>query len=81
MAEPIALTIGDVVELRKAHPCGGKVWRVLRVGLDIGIECLTCQRYVLVPRRRFERDIKRFVERSLDPDTPQTGDGFGGAVL
>lgn len=68
MAEPIALTIGDVVELRKAHPCGGRLWRVLRVGLDIGVECLTCQRYVLVPRRRFERDIKRFVERANDSE-------------
>lgn len=67
MSEPIPLAIGDVVELCKAHPCGGRVWRVLRVGLDIGVECLTCQRYVLVPRRRFERGIKRFVERSLAP--------------
>ncbi len=63
MPDPIPLAIGDVVELRKAHPCGGKVWRIMRVGLDIGAECLTCQRYVLTPRRRFERGIKRFVER------------------
>lgn len=61
---PLALQIGDVVELRKAHPCGGLTWRVLRVGADIGIECLTCHRYVLVPRRRLESRIKRFVERA-----------------
>ncbi len=61
---PLALQIGDVVELRKAHPCGGVTWRVLRVGADIGIECLTCRRYVLVPRRRLESRIKRFVERA-----------------
>jgi hypothetical protein len=66
------VSVGDVVELRKAHPCGGKTWRVLRVGLDIGLECTTCNRYVLVPRRRFERSVKRFISRSevssSDPD-------------
>ncbi|MGC9347154.1 MAG: DUF951 domain-containing protein [Anaerolineae bacterium] len=67
MRGPIELRVGDVVELRKPHPCGGKTWRVLRVGLDIGIECLTCRRYVLVPRRRFESRVKRFVERGEPP--------------
>ncbi|HHE71905.1 MAG TPA: DUF951 domain-containing protein [Chloroflexi bacterium] len=63
MREPIELHVGDVVELRKPHPCGGRTWRILRVGLDIGIECLTCGRYVLVPRRKLEGRIKRFLER------------------
>ena len=61
MKAPIDLFIGDVIELRKPHPCGGTVWRVLRVGLDVGIECSTCQRYVLVPRSRLESRLKRFV--------------------
>ncbi len=63
MPEPIDLYLGDIVELRKPHPCGGLRWRILRVGLDIGIECLTCGRYVLVQRRRFESRIRRFIER------------------
>ena len=72
---PLDLQIDDVVELRKAHPCGGLTWRILRVGADIGIECLTCQRYVLVPRRRLESRIKRFVETEQHllkplPDVP-----------
>jgi hypothetical protein len=62
MKPPLVLNVGDVVELRKPHPCGGKTWRILRVGADIGAECLTCQRYVLVPRRRFESRIKRFLK-------------------
>ncbi|HQE92535.1 MAG TPA: DUF951 domain-containing protein [Anaerolineae bacterium] len=61
---PLLLQVGDVVELRKAHPCGGHTWRILRVGVDVGIECLTCRRYVLVPRSRFEARLKRFVERA-----------------
>jgi hypothetical protein len=63
MADFVEFRVGDIVELRKLHPCGGKEWRVQRVGLDIGIECLTCERYVLVPRRRLETRMKRFVER------------------
>jgi hypothetical protein len=63
MKGPLDLRIGDVVELRKPHPCGGTTWRVERVGADIGAECLTCGHYVMMPRRRFELSIKRFLER------------------
>ncbi len=79
MAEPVELHIGDVVELRKPHPCGGRTWRILRVGLDIGIECQTCGRYVLVPRRRFEGRIKRFIERG-SPDASPDSDSKGSCV-
>ncbi len=67
MAGPLDLRMGDIVELRKTHPCGGRTWRILRVGLDVGIECTTCRRYVLVPRRRFEGKIRRFVQRGEVP--------------
>jgi hypothetical protein len=62
---PLSLNVGDVVELRKTHPCGGSTWRIMRVGVDVGMECLTCQRYVMVPRSRFEARVKRFVEQAL----------------
>ncbi len=60
---PLPLFLDDVVALRKAHPCGGDTWRVVRLGADIGLRCLACGRRVLVPRAALERDIKRFVER------------------
>lgn len=60
---PLVLQVGDVVELRKGHPCGGYTWRIQRVGVDVGMECLTCGRYVMVPRSRFEARVKRFVEQ------------------
>ncbi len=63
---PLELHVGDVVELRKPHPCGGYTWRIERVGADIGVECRTCGRYVLIPRSRLERRIKRFVERGAE---------------
>ena len=56
MVVPFALN--DVVTLRKAHPCGGHQWRVERLGADIGIRCLTCHHYLLVPRPRLERSLR-----------------------
>jgi hypothetical protein len=64
---PIPLYLDDVVTLRKKHPCGGETWRIVRLGADIGLRCLTCDRRVLVSRADVERDIKRFVERPLAP--------------
>lgn len=57
------IRLGDVVRLRKPHPCGGDQWRVLRLGADIGIKCLTCGRWVLLGRREFEKRVKAFIER------------------
>jgi len=54
----------DVVRLRKAHPCGSYEWEVVRVGADIGLKCLKCQRRVLLARGVFERRMKEFVSRS-----------------
>ena len=62
-APPLDIRLGDVVQMRKSHPCGGDTWRVVRLGAEIGMRCLTCQRKVLLPRSTFERRVKRFVER------------------
>lgn len=55
--------LGDTVQLRKAHPCGGFVWQVVRLGADIGLRCDTCGRRVLLPRSTLERRMKKFVTR------------------
>lgn len=60
---PLDLQLNDVVQMRKAHPCGGDTWCVVRLGAEIGIRCMTCQRKVMLPRSTFERRIKRFVSR------------------
>ena len=60
---PIPLFLDDVVVLRKPHPCGGETWRIVRLGADIGLRCLTCEHRVLIGRSDLERDIKRFEER------------------
>jgi hypothetical protein len=73
MRGPLALAVDDVVQMRKQHPCGGDTWRIVRIGADIGIRCLTCNRRVLLPRSEFERRIKRFVSRAGDVQ-PQPDD-------
>ena len=68
---PLPLFLDDVVTLRKRHPCGGSDWRVVRLGADIGLRCASCQRRVLLPRAKVERDIALFVARGpLAPVAP-----------
>lgn len=61
--EPLPLVIGDVVRLRKPHPCGSLEWTVTRLGADIGIRCNGCRRRILLPRRELEQRIRAFVTR------------------
>ncbi len=61
------IRLGDVVRLRKSHPCGGSDWEVVRLGADIGLRCLKCSHRVLIDRAVLERRIKQFVSRG----TPQ----------
>ncbi|HET7559580.1 MAG TPA: DUF951 domain-containing protein [Limnochordia bacterium] len=53
--------LGDVVQLRKVHPCGSDQWEVMRVGMDFRIRCLGCKRVLLLPRVKFERAVRRVV--------------------
>jgi hypothetical protein len=61
--EPIPFAVGDVVRLKKPHPCGGYDWTVVRLGADIGLKCQRCGRRVLLPRRELERRLKQFLHR------------------
>ena len=53
---------GDRVELKKPHPCGNKVFTVLRIGMDFKIRCECCGRDVMVPRNKIEKNIKKVLE-------------------
>ncbi len=59
----IEFRLGDVVKLRKQHPCGGDEWEILRTGIDFRIRCLKCGRQVMIPRRKFERAVRKVVRR------------------
>lgn len=58
------MNLEDIVRLKKAHPCGGYEWRIVRLGADIGIKCLTCGHRVLLEKSVFERCVKEFITRS-----------------
>lgn len=51
--------LGDVVEMKKPHPCGTNAWKVIRMGMDIRMKCTGCNHSVLLPRSRFERKMKK----------------------
>ncbi len=71
MPPPVEFLMDDVVRLRKAHPCGGFDWQIVRLGADIRIKCLTCSRLVLLERRELEKRLKAFVTRGrVLPEPP-----------
>ena len=59
------IRLGDILLMKKPHPCGEKRWRVLRVGMDFRLKCLGCGHEVLLPRSRAEKHI-RAVQRESD---------------
>ena len=56
------LQLNDLIRLRKPHPCGSYEWKVVRLGADIGMECLGCGRRVLLPRRQLARRLKTILK-------------------
>jgi hypothetical protein len=78
--EPVAFAVGDIVRLKKSHPCGGVDWSVVRLGADIGIKCQTCGRRVLLPRRDLERRMRLFVSRALAVEPAERADPMPAGV-
>lgn len=62
------LYLNDIVQTKKAHPCGSDLWKIIRVGMDIRICCLGCGRVVMLPRRKFEKSVKKIIERQVNQD-------------
>ncbi|MDD2496678.1 MAG: DUF951 domain-containing protein [Desulfitobacteriaceae bacterium] len=58
--------LGDVVKLKKAHPCGGFEWEIMRTGMDFRIKCLTCGRQVMISRPDFEKRVKKIIKSAQD---------------
>ncbi|MGC5326487.1 DUF951 domain-containing protein [Brevibacillus sp. SYSU BS000544] len=53
--------LGDIVEMKKAHPCGTNAWKVIRMGMDIRIKCTGCEHSVMIPRLEFERKMRKIL--------------------
>ncbi len=69
--QPIELRLGDVLRLRRPHPCGSSDFTLVRLGADIGLKCVTCGRRILLPRPLLERRIRSFVSRAPEPEMPK----------
>lgn len=55
------IKVGDVIQMKKAHPCGSHDWQVLRVGMDFRLRCLGCGHELMLPRSKAEKSIKKIV--------------------
>ena len=66
--ERVNYQVGDVVKMKKTHPCGSDRWEIVRTGMDIGIKCLGCGRRVLVPRPKFEKALKALELKKESPE-------------
>ncbi|MBP1932321.1 DUF951 domain-containing protein [Ammoniphilus resinae] len=58
-------SLGDIVEMKKPHPCGTNAWRVIRMGADIRIKCTGCDHSVMIPRMEFEKKMKRMIKEAV----------------
>lgn len=60
----IKFELGDVVQMKKQHPCGSNKWEIYRTGMDFGIKCLGCGRTVMIPRVKFEKSVKKIIQKA-----------------
>ena len=59
--------LGDILEMKKPHPCGSKGWLVLRVGMDFRLRCQGCGHEVMLPRSKAEKNIKKILREEEQP--------------
>lgn len=64
MLKDVEFQIGQVVKMKKAHPCGSSEWVITRTGMDFGIKCCGCDHYVMLPRTKFIKAVKALVGSS-----------------
>ena len=66
MMRTVDVAVGDVVVLRKGHPCGENRWQVVRIGADIGLKCAGCGRRLMLPRSKFNKSYKSHISRATE---------------
>jgi len=58
------IQVGDIVTLKKQHPCGSKEWEILRVGMDFRLKCRGCEHQVMIPRKQVEKNIRNVTSKA-----------------
>lgn len=61
--------VGDIIKMKKPHPCGSCEWEILRVGADFRLKCMGCSHQIMVPRRLVEKNTKQITKKSLKHKT------------
>ena len=56
-------SVGDIVQMKKTHPCGSAQWEILRTGIDFRIKCCGCGHLVMLPRVKFEKNVKKVIPK------------------
>ena len=56
------IQVGNIIKMKKAHPCGSHEWEVLRIGADFRLKCLGCEHQIMIPRRQAEKNIREVRE-------------------
>ena len=54
--------LNDILRFKKPHPCGGNTWKVLRLGSDMKLECVTCKRVIIISRLEVNKRLKKIVK-------------------
>ena len=62
----LVFNLGDIVEMKKGHPCGGNQWEIIRLGADIKIKCKNCGRLVMISRSDFNKRVKKVIFSNED---------------
>ena len=60
----IEMSVGDILELKKPHPCGSYTWEIIRLGIDCKIKCTACQRIIMLSREELEKRTKKNITKS-----------------
>jgi hypothetical protein len=60
--------LGDIVQMKKQHPCGTNEWKIIRLGMDIRIKCMGCEHSVLIPRQKFDKRVKKVLVQAERQD-------------
>lgn len=62
------ISIGDVVQMKKKHPCGSSTWRVVRTGADIKLRCLGCDRLIMLDRQVFLSRVAKWISHAQEQE-------------
>ena len=62
--ERLNYEVGDIVKLKKPHPCGSSEWEILRVGADFRLKCTGCGHQIMIARKLLEKNVKEIIEKA-----------------